>query len=550
MAGTGIVSGDAALIEAYLTGDASAFAELYDRYSDRIHDLCLHMSGHPADAADATADTFLAAASNLGRLRERDKFVSWLYAIARNQVYAQSRARQRERPDDRVGDMIEPIEDTRFDDLVDSAGDPARATAVLREAAVGLDDRDRLVLELTLAADRGGRDQSGRDQSGRDQGDGFSIADALGMSETAARQASHRMRERLARSVGALAVARQGRADCAELDGVLANWDGAFSVVWRKRVARHVDGCEICERRRKLVPATLFGSAAAATGTPISFVAAPPSVRDRVLADLGRPTEVPSAWSRSGFPRDQRRAPRLAIALVVLVALVLFAAGIGIGAQTNTDDVSAGVRSSNTVASSPATPKAATSLAGAVPAPDPSSLLVPSSGPVPSTPEPTTAPVDTTRPTTVRPATTLRPATTSPPVTTLPPNQPPVISPTSTSTPTTTLPMTTLPDAAGPRVALRFPALRSGPCPNAVLQVTAIDPSGVASVSATYTGRTSGSLTFSPTNGAAGSTSATAWSVSWSPGAAGTHLVTVTARDTRGNATLAAATAVVGRCVN
>ena len=42
-----------------------------------------------------------------------------------------------------------------------------------------------------------------------------------------------------------------GRRDCPDLAGVLADWDGTFSVLVRKRVARHVDSCDICDRRKK-----------------------------------------------------------------------------------------------------------------------------------------------------------------------------------------------------------------------------------------------------------------------------------------------------------
>ena len=126
----------------------------------------------------------------------------------------------------------------------------------------GLDDRDRLVLELQL------------------QGvEGDDLAAALGTSTSTSYQHVHRMRERLERSIGALLVARQGRSDCDELDRLLSSWDGRFSVLWRKRVARHVDGCDICEHRRAGVPAALFGTAGASP-----LLVTPTSVRDRVLS--------------------------------------------------------------------------------------------------------------------------------------------------------------------------------------------------------------------------------------------------------------------------
>lgn len=55
-------------------------------------------------------------------------------------------------------------------------------------------------------------------------------------------------------------MARTGRRDCIELDAILDSWDGKLTVVWRKRVSRHIDGCDICvERKREVLsPAMLL----------------------------------------------------------------------------------------------------------------------------------------------------------------------------------------------------------------------------------------------------------------------------------------------------
>ena len=65
---------------------------------------------------------------------------------------------------------------------------------------------------------------------------------------------------RLMFSIGALLVARQGRDECDDLARLLEPWDGTFSVLWRKRVARHVDGCDTCEEHRRGVPAAVLGA--------------------------------------------------------------------------------------------------------------------------------------------------------------------------------------------------------------------------------------------------------------------------------------------------
>ena len=51
------------------------------------------------------------------------------------------------------------------------------------------------------------------------------------------------LRMSLETSLGALVVARAGRQDCPELDAMLQEWDGALTVLVRKRVNRHVERC-------------------------------------------------------------------------------------------------------------------------------------------------------------------------------------------------------------------------------------------------------------------------------------------------------------------
>src|SRR5690606_5305226 len=115
---------------------------------------------------------------------------------------------------------------------------------LVRDAARGLDARDQLVLELSV----------------RQGLEGDDLAAALGVTVQQSYSLVHRMRRRTERSLGAFCVARQARRECPELDRLLAGWDGQFSVLIRKRVARHVDDCTICEQSRKRwVPLMLFG---------------------------------------------------------------------------------------------------------------------------------------------------------------------------------------------------------------------------------------------------------------------------------------------------
>jgi len=75
------------LIGSLRLGDIEAFEELYHRYKRKIFTFCLKLTGDQVLAEDATHDAFLKMYQNIGSLNDASLFHSWLYAIARNQVY-------------------------------------------------------------------------------------------------------------------------------------------------------------------------------------------------------------------------------------------------------------------------------------------------------------------------------------------------------------------------------------------------------------------------------------------------------------------------------
>lgn len=336
---------DAQLVTAYLTGDRSALAGIYDRFSPGLYDTAAAMLRDRHEAADAMQDVFLIAAERLGQLREPERLKPWLYAILRNEVYRRSKKRGRALPTDfsamgSAAEMAAP----NAPDAEGEAVAGAELAELVRAAACGLDERDQLVLELSVRQGLQGAD----------------LAAALGVSAEQSYTLVHRMRDRVDRSLGALVVARAGRKDCTELDAILKGWDGEFTVLVRKRVARHVESCQACDRTKKRVaPIALLGVAPA--------FAAPPSLRDLILSKAGTPGAAPKhAYKFSadgGFPRMVRRL-RLPGAVIAGTLAVLL--GIGGGAlvvATNNDDGSATstVPVTTTVASTaPATTEPAT----------------------------------------------------------------------------------------------------------------------------------------------------------------------------------------------
>ena len=316
-------STDAALVSGHLAGDQAALAGIYDRYADTLYDTAAAMLRSRDDAADVLQDTILIAAERLGQLRDPDRLKPWLFAILRNEVYRRSRNLKRTVVTDFSGgeDGID-VADNRHPGTDDAVADAMAGddfAAMLRCAAAGLDERDQLVLELSV----------------RQGLDGQDLADALGVSANQSYTLVHRMRERVERSLGAYAIARAGRKDCDDLDAILARWDGEFTVLIRKRVGRHIDKCSTCSTNRtKVAPLALFAGAPA--------LAAPPQLRSQILTEAGRtiPKHDYGFATTGGFPEMLHAAHRIAawIPATAAATLILIAGTVAFMMLGGTDE--------------------------------------------------------------------------------------------------------------------------------------------------------------------------------------------------------------------
>jgi RNA polymerase sigma-70 factor (ECF subfamily) len=86
---------DEPLVDHLRQGDADAFEELYHRYKRHIFTFCLKLTGDRSLAEDATHDTFLKMYHNIGTLNNVGVFRSWLFTIARNEVFKMLRRHER-----------------------------------------------------------------------------------------------------------------------------------------------------------------------------------------------------------------------------------------------------------------------------------------------------------------------------------------------------------------------------------------------------------------------------------------------------------------------
>jgi len=300
---------DAQLVSGVLSGDRDAFAQVYDRYADRLHDFAYSMLRHREDAADAVADAFVTTAERLEQLRDPDRLRPWLYAVVRRECLRRLKARSRTA----YGGDEELLDLPDQSAAPETVAEQGSLRSLVWDAAGGLNERDRAMLDLHL----------------RQGLDGAELGEAMGMSADNAYVGLSRLRDQVERSIGALLVARTSRRDCAELTSVLDDWDGDFTPLVRKRVARHVDRCRECMARR----AALASPAALLAGVPA--FAAPLVLRDRVLEDTrlvsalrarrdGGPPGPEAGGSGPGrLAHRSRRAVGVVLALLLAVVAVV-----------------------------------------------------------------------------------------------------------------------------------------------------------------------------------------------------------------------------------
>ena len=300
---------DVAIARQVLARESTGYSRLYDRHAAPLYAYCYSMLEHQERAAGALGVTFITAAYRLGELRELDRLRPWLYALARNECRCRADGCAGSGPAEFASVDAGNLRDGGHSSEVPQAEgcEPLAAaefsnTVIVAAAMRGLSVDDREAVELCL----------------RHHLIGLDLGDALGMPTRRAYKAVTRASVRLRQALGAMLVARWGREDCPDLDGMLADWDGRPAVLLNQRVRRHIGYCDSCRarERRELPSGALAGVLAkAAQPTPS------PGLRDAVLRVLavmpGTAAEGDpiadlvlhrvGAFGSSGFPAPSRR---------------------------------------------------------------------------------------------------------------------------------------------------------------------------------------------------------------------------------------------------
>ncbi len=88
---------DAALVKRARAGSDAAFAQLVDRHGQAVRTFMRRVCVNADEADDLAQDAFLSAWMSLRRLKEPDRFLSWLMGIAWRKAKTRARSAARTR---------------------------------------------------------------------------------------------------------------------------------------------------------------------------------------------------------------------------------------------------------------------------------------------------------------------------------------------------------------------------------------------------------------------------------------------------------------------
>ena len=310
---------DAVLVAAVRGGDPAPWGTIFDRHRDAVWRLAFGIVRRRADADDVMQATFLKAVESVDQLRDPAALRPWLLSIARRRALDMVRRVREVAYDPGDDEWVEQSAALSGDALV--AGLHQEELARLVAAAFdGLDPRDRAALELAE----------------RQELSGDELALSLDVTRDNAYQMLHNARDRFEASVTSLIVARNGRADCDDLDSLLEGWDGNLTPLLRKRLARHMKRCGTCSETRRLQV------------TPAALLALLPVVGMATLAaDQGRASALTAASAGTATSSGAASIASLSSAVgakaaAAVVVTALLGGGVFV-AVSNGDDGDTGI---------------------------------------------------------------------------------------------------------------------------------------------------------------------------------------------------------------
>ncbi|WP_460339304.1 RNA polymerase sigma factor [Actinoallomurus acanthiterrae] len=386
-------------------GDATALAQIYDVYAPRLFDYCHALLRDENLAAYALHDSLIAALVHIDKLREPERFRSWLYALVRNECLRL--LRDPETPPERHA-AAEEADDTFLD--ADERRRRLETRRLVQSALAGLPGRHREAVDLAVRHELSAEELTG----------------VLGVSAQQAIELVAESRDELEDALAAAVIARTGRGDCPSVAALADEHEWPLPPEVSRKLVRHTASCPTCrERRTRKVSTNRFLQVLPVAALPsglrdavLSLAAAPD--RHETRTHLAQRAEPFDAWGwpanaervRPAHEDERRGVPPLwpavgAAACVLLVAGAIFLVTGGSSSRHSSGDPR------RPAAAGTAGPSDSPSADGSPDSPDPTSTS--------TTPTPTptrTSRTPTPAPSRTRPRATPRPTRSRPPTTT------------------------------------------------------------------------------------------------------------------------------------
>jgi RNA polymerase sigma factor (sigma-70 family) len=309
---------DRRLAQSLLDGVPGTLAEIYDFYAPRLFDYCHALLRDQDQAADVLHDSVIAAQEHIAKLREPERFRSWLYAIVRGECLRT--LTDPERPGVRQ-EAPEESDDAFLDAAERQRREETRQ--LVHSALAGLSSREREALDLATRHDLSVEELSG----------------VLGTSAQEATQLVRRARDGLDGILSAALIARLS--DCPSVSALVEGQGWPPPPEASRRLVRHIESCPTCgEHRRRRVSTTRLMRVLPVAAIPselrmavLSLADAPERHERRTLiAQRAEPFDV---WGWPTGPadaraRDQKRrgGPRLLPAIGAAAAVILLVGGV------------------------------------------------------------------------------------------------------------------------------------------------------------------------------------------------------------------------------
>ena len=288
--------------------DQEAFAALYERHAQRLHDFLLRVSRNAATAEDLTQAAFIKAWDRRADLHHPERFKSWLFTLAHRLAVD---AIRQSRPVDDIADRT---------DLADPAPGPEgelaskEASELVWTAAASLEPRQYAVLDLVV---RQGLTTP-------------EVAAAMDVDSGHAAVLVNRSKEALGNAVRYLMAARR-RDHCARLAELVPAGIRELTQEQRTSVDHHMRRCEGCQSMASQLtkPLAVLGGTAVLALPKLLAGGPPPALTAHLAsAHLVAPPKTPAGdgvGPTTAVRRGARVTPKMVstgTAVVVIVGAV------------------------------------------------------------------------------------------------------------------------------------------------------------------------------------------------------------------------------------